>query len=224
VQVQDVQSQSSVRRDAAGIGLAVGVYGVAFGAAAVAAGLSVAQASVLSLAAFTGASQFAAIGVLGAGGGLLAALGSALLLGARNTLYGLRLAPLLRVRGPRRLLAAHAVIDETTAMALGRPQPPLARAAFWSTFASIYLVWNAATLVGAIGARALGDPARLGLDAAAPAAFLALLAPRLRSSGLERRVAVAGVLVAVALTPLLPPGVPVLLAATSALLGLRRPT
>jgi predicted branched-subunit amino acid permease len=224
VQVQNVQAQPSVLRDAAGIGLAVGVYGVAFGAAAVAAGLSVAQASVLSLAAFTGASQFAAIGVLGAGGGLLAALGSALLLGARNTLYGLRLAPLLRVRGPRRLLAAHGVIDETTAMALGRPQPPLARAAFWSTFASIYLVWNTTTLVGAIGARALGDPARLGLDAAAPAAFLALLAPRLRSSGLERRVAVAGVLVAVALTPLLPPGVPVLLAATAALLGLRRPT
>jgi branched chain amino acid efflux pump len=224
MQVQNVQAQPSVLRDAAGIGLAVGVYGVAFGAAAVAAGLSVAQASVLSLAAFTGASQFAAIGVLGAGGGLLAALGSALLLGARNTLYGLRLAPLLRVRGPRRLLAAHGVIDETTAMALGRAQPPLARAAFWSTFASIYLVWNTATLVGAIGARALGDPARLGLDAAAPAAFLALLAPRLRSSGLERRVAVAGVLVAVALTPLLPPGVPVLLAATAALLGLRRPT
>ena len=206
-------------RDAAGVGLAVGVYGVAFGAAAVAAGLSVPQTATLSLAAFTGASQFALVGVLGAGGGALAALGGALLLGARNLLYGLRLAPLLGFGGPRRLLAAQGVIDETTAMAVVRSGPAAARLAFWATFASVYVVWNAATLAGSVGAQVLGDPARYGLDAAAPAAFLALLAPRLREAAAERRVAAGGALIAVLLTPLLPPGVPVLLAATAALLG-----
>ncbi|MFP5370447.1 MAG: AzlC family ABC transporter permease, partial [Actinomycetes bacterium] len=114
--------RSRVLRDAVGLGLAVGLYGAAFGAAAVAAGLDVWQASALSLLMFTGASQFALVGVLGAGGSALAAIGSALLLGTRNTVYGVRLVPLLPTRGVlRRLGTAHWVIDETTALSIAAP-------------------------------------------------------------------------------------------------------
>jgi predicted branched-subunit amino acid permease len=210
-------SRASVVRDSVGVGVAVGAYGVAFGAASVAAGLSVLQTSLLSLLAFTGGTQFAVVGVVSAGGSLAAALGSGLLLGARNTLYAMRLAPLLRVRGLRRLVAAHGTIDESTAMAIGQPEPGLARVAFWSTFVAIYVGWNLATLVGALGAQALGDPTRFGLDAVIPAAFLALLAPRLRNGAIERRVAVAAAVIAFVLIPITPPGVPVL-ASSAALL------
>ncbi len=208
----------AVYRDAASIGVAVGAYGVSFGAVAVAAGLSVPQACALSLLAFTGASQFALVGVLGAGGGALAGTATALLLGSRNTLYALRLATLLGVRGGRRLLGAHLVIDETTAMALARADPAESRLAFWATGAAVYTCWNAATLIGALGARYVGDPRTLGLDAAFPAAFLALLAPRLRSA---RPVAVAAVAtgVAVVAVPFVPAGVPVLLAALVAVIA-----
>ncbi|HEY3714789.1 MAG TPA: AzlC family ABC transporter permease [Jatrophihabitantaceae bacterium] len=175
------ESRRGVVRDSLGVGIAVGAYGVAFGAASVAGGLSVLQTSLLPLLAFTGGTQFAVVGVVTGGGTLGAALGSGLLLGARNTLYAMRLAPLLQVRGLRRVVAAHGTIDETTAMAVARRDPALARLAFWWTFAGIYVVWNATTLAGAAGAQALGDPERFGLDAVIPAAFLALLAPRLRA-------------------------------------------
>ena len=198
-------------RDAVGIGVAVGAYGVSFGAAAVTAGLTTVQACALSLLLFTGASQFALVGVLGAGGTAVAAVAGALLLGTRNTLYAVRLAALVPARGPRRVAAAQLTIDETTGMATAAPAH-LAPTAFWATGASVYVLWNLATLGGAVGAARLGDPAALGLDAAVPAAFLALLAPQLRTrtTGL---VAVAGALVAAAAVPLFPPGVPVLLAA-----------
>src|SRR3954454_12269805 len=168
VRVDGVSSpvRSEVLRDAVGLGLAVGLYGVAFGAAADAAGLDVWQAMTLSLLMFTGASQFALVGVLGAGGSALAALGSALLLGARNTVYGVRLVPLLAPRGwLRRLGTAHWVIDETTALAVSAPDRGLARLAFLATGATIYLGWNLMTLVGALGAAALGGTARAALDA-----------------------------------------------------------
>ena len=201
----------AVRRDALGIGIAVGAYGLSFGALATTAGLSVPQACALSLLMFTGASQFALIGVLGAGGSAIAGVLSALLLGSRNTLYAVRLGDLLGLTGPRRLLAAHVTIDETTAMATGAPAG-LERTAFWATGASVYLLWNLATLLGAAGATRLGDPSALGLDAAVPAAFLALLAPRLRErEGL--RIALAGALLAAAAVPFVRPGVPVLIAA-----------
>ena len=206
-------------RDALGVGLAVGAYGLSFGAAAVAAGLSVLQACALSLLVFTGASQFALVGVLGAGGGVLAAVAGAGLLGTRNLLYAVRLADLVPLRGVRRVLAAQVTIDESTAMATGAP-PGLERLAFWSTAASVYVLWNAATLLGAVGAGVV-DPAALGLDAAVGAAFLGLLAPQLRDSG-ARRVALGAALLAVAAVPLTPPGVPVLLAGLAVLLGLRR--
>ena len=183
---------------------------MSFGAAAVTAGLSTLQACVLSLLLFTGASQFALVGVLGAGGSAVAAVAGALLLGTRNTLYAVRLSSLVPVRGPRRLLAAQLTIDETTGMATAAP-PGLAGTAFWATGARVYVLWNLATLAGAVGAARLGDPRSLGLDAAVPAAFLALLAPQLRTTEL-RTSALAGALVAAAAVPLTPPGVPVLLA------------
>jgi predicted branched-subunit amino acid permease len=209
----------SVIRDSLGVGFAVGAYGVAFGAASVAAGLSVLQTVLLSLLAFTGGTQFAVVGVVSGGGTVLAALSSGLLLGARNTLYAMRLAPLLRVRGVRRLVAALGTIDESTAMAVARRAPELGRVAFWWTFGGVYVFWNVATLLGAIGARALGDPTKFGLDAVVPAAFLALLAPRLRAGVLERRVAVAAAVIALALIPLTPPGVPVLASCAALLLA-----
>lgn len=202
--------QREVVRDAVGIGIAVGAYGLSFGAIAVSAGLSTLQTCATSLLMFTGASQFALVGVLGAGGSAVAGVLSALLLGSRNTLYAVRLVDLLRISGPRRVLAAQVTIDETTAMATAAPDG-LERLAFWATGASVYGLWNLGTLLGAIGAAQLGDPATFGLDAAVPAAFLALLAPRLR----ERQgqlVALAGALLALAAIPLVRPGVPVLIA------------
>jgi predicted branched-subunit amino acid permease len=206
-------------RDGVGLGLAVGVSGVAFGAAAVSSGLSVWQACALSLLAFTGASQFALAGVIAAGGSLLAGTAGAILLGSRNTLYGLRLADVLRPRGPRRLLTALGVIDETTAVSLAQPDPGSARTAFSATFLTLYLTWNLATLAGAVGAGRIGSPQSFGLDVVGPAAFLALIWPRLRSGRSERLVALAGAAIALGLTPLLPVGVPVILAATAALGG-----
>ena len=198
--------------------MAVGAYGLSFGAAAVAAGLSTLQACTLSLLLFTGASQFALVGVLGAGGSAVAAVASALLLGTRNTLYGLRMAPLLQWRGWRRTAAAHLLIDESTAMSVNRGSVPASRLGFLSTGMAVFVLWNAATALGAVGGQVLGDPRTYGLDAAVGAAFLALLWPRLG----DRRsqvVAAGAVLVALALVPLTPAGVPVLAAGGVALLA-----
>jgi len=206
-----------ITRDAAGIGLATGAYGLSFGAISVASGLDPLQTQVLSLGMFTGASQFALVGVLGAGGGAVAAVLTAWLLGARNGLYALSLSPVLRVTGPQRLAAAQLTIDESTAMALGHPTPAAAaRRAFWSTGLSVFVLWNIGTLVGALGAAAIDDPGTLGLDAAIPAGFLALLWPRLVDRTMWA-VAAAGATVALVLTPVLRPGLPVLAAGLVAL-------
>jgi predicted branched-subunit amino acid permease len=206
-------------RDGVGLGLAVGVSGLAFGAAAAGSGLSAWQACALSALAFTGASQFALIGAVAAGGNLIAATAGAILLGGRNALYGLRLAGLLRLRGWRRLLGALGVIDETTAVTLAQPDRKSSRTAFVATFTCLYLTWNLSTLVGALGAGTLASPRALGLDVVGPAAFLALIWPRLRAGRTERAVAVCGAAIALGLTPVLPTGVPVILAATAALAG-----
>ena len=195
-------------RDAAGIGVATGAYGLSFGALAVAAGLSVPQACALSLLMFTGASQFAFVGLIGSGG--VAAVATALLLGARNGLYGLRLAPFVRPRA----LAAHLVIDESAAMAV-RDTPEESRLGFWSTGLAVFVCWNLATALGAVGGAALSDPRAFGLDAAAPAGFLALLAPRLREREPQAVAALAAAAALIAL-PLVPAGVPVLIAAAVA--------
>jgi predicted branched-subunit amino acid permease len=204
-------------RNGVSLGLAVGVSGLAFGAAAVSSGLSAWQACALSLLAFTGASQFALAGVMASGGSLLAGTAGAILLGSRNTLYGLRLADVLRPRGPRRLLTALGVIDETTAMTLAQPDPASSRLAFKATFWCLYLTWNLATLGGALGAGRIGSPQAFGLDVVGPAAFLALIWPRLKAGGTERLVALAAAAIALGTTRVLPVGVPVILAATAAL-------
>jgi predicted branched-subunit amino acid permease len=200
--------------------VAVGAYGFAFGAASVAAGLSVLQTCLLSLLAFTGGTQFAVVGVVAGGGSGGAALAGGLLLGSRNALYAMRLAPLLRVRGVRRLLAALGTIDESTAMAVAQPVPELSRVAFWWTFGGVFTFWNLTTLLGAVTG-SLIDPAAVGLDAVVPAAFLALLAPRLRSGVVERRIAVVAGVLALVLIPLTPPGVPVLAACAALLVAFR---
>lgn len=207
----------AVRRDALAVAVATGTYGIGFGAVSVASGLDVWQTCALSLVMFTGASQFALVGVLGAGGGPLAASAAALLLGVRNTLYGLRLAPLLDYRGWRRVTAAHVLIDESTAMAVGHDEREVARAGFWTAGLGIFLLWNLATAVGAVGGDRLGDPRAVGLDAAVGAAFLALLWPRLDGT-VERLVALGAAAVAAGAVPLVPAGVPVLVAAGVALL------
>lgn len=207
---------AATRRAALAVGAVTGIYGIPFGAAAVAAGLSATQARGLSLTMYTGASQFAFVGVLGTGGSLLAAALTAVLLGARNAFYGLHLAGLLGAAGPRRWLAAHLTIDESAAMALAREDDPSAsRAAFWATGVAVLVLWNVGTLVGALEASSLGDPAALGLDAAAPAAFLALAASRLRDRP-TAALALAGAGVAVLATPATAAGVPILLAAALA--------
>ena len=200
-----------------GIGIATGAYGLSFGAISVASGVSPLQTQAVSLLMFTGASQFALVGVLGAGGGAVAAVLTAWLLGTRNGLYALSLAPILNVGGVRRLAAAQLTIDESTAMALAHPEPAAAaRRAFWSTGLAVYVLWNLGTLVGALGAAVIDDPATLGLDAAIPAGFLALLWPRLVGRTMWA-VAIAGAVVALALTPILRPGMPVLAAGIVAL-------
>lgn len=164
---------------------------------------------------FTGASQFALVGVLGAGGTAVAAVAGALMLGARNTLYGVRLSTAIPERGLRRLAAAQLTIDESTGMAVAAPAP-LTGVAFWTTGATVYVFWNLMTLLGALGAARLGDPRDLGLDALVPAAFLALLWPQLRD-GRRVLIALAGAGIALAAVPVTPAGVPVLLAALAVL-------
>jgi 4-azaleucine resistance transporter AzlC len=204
------------------LGLAVGVFAVSFGVLAVATGLSVAQTCAMSLLVFTGASQFAVVGVIGTGGSPAAALASALLLAARNSAYGLVLAPVIRGRLPRRLLAAQIVIDESTAMALAQPDRGRRELAFWTSGLSVFVFWNIGTLIGAFGGGVIGDPATLGLDAAFPAGFVALIVPHLhRMEG--RVVAAMGATIALVLVPLTPAGIPVLAAGTAALVGLRAP-
>ena len=211
------ESRRAVVRDSIGVGVATGLYGTSFGAVAVASGLSVAQTCVLSLVMFTGASQFAMVGVLASGGSPAAASLTALLLGSRNTLYGVRVAPLLGLTGVRRAGAAQLLIDESTAMSINRPTRELARAGFLATGLSVFVLWNAFTLVGAVAGEALGDPRTYGLDAAVGAAFLALLWPRLHD-GRNRLVAVLAAAVALGLVPVTAAGVPVLAAAGVALL------
>jgi 4-azaleucine resistance transporter AzlC len=218
--VRSPRSRAPYAADAVGIAVATGVYGISFGVLAVAAGLSTAQACAMSLLVFTGGSQFAAVGVIGAGGAATTAVVNALLLAVRNLGYGLSLASLLRGPLRRRALAAHLVIDESTAMARGQSAEDAARGAFWLTGASVFVCWNAGTLAGALAGAGLGDPARYGLDAMFPAAFLALLAPQLRQPG-AAHVALAGAAIAAVLLPLTPAGVPVLAASLGLLAAVR---
>lgn len=207
-----------VRRAAVTLGAAVGVFGISFGVVATGAGLSVAMACAMSLFVFTGATQFAAVGVIASGGSPIAAIGTGLLLGARHVGYGLALRKTLRGPTARRLVAAQLLIDESTAMAAAQTNADDGDRAFWWAGLSVFVCWNIGTLVGAAFGDALGDPAELGLDAVFPAAFLALLAPLLRRKD-GRVSAAAGAAIALVLVPFTPAGVPIIVAAAGAVLG-----
>lgn len=198
------------RREGAGVAIATSAYGVSFGALSVASGLDVWQTCVLSLLMFTGGSQFAFVGVISAGGlaAAPAAIASAGLLGARNIAYGLRMSPVIGPGTVRRAAAAHLTIDESTAVALAQPTPRARLVGFWMTGIGIWVGWNLSTLAGALLGDVLGDPRTYGLDAAAAAAFLALLWRRQAVA-----VGIAAAVVATVLTPLVMPGLPVLVAA-----------
>ena len=200
---------------------AVGVFAISFGVFAQATGLSWQMAGAMSALVFGGGSQFAAVGVVAAGGSPVAAVAAGLLLNARYAPFGLAIAPSLRGGLARRMLAAHLVIDESSALALGQTDPALRERIFWVTGVAVFVFWNLGTLIGAVLGQALGDPRALGLDAAFPAGFLVLLGPLLRDAG-AKRAAVAGALIAVVLVPFTPPGVPILVAALASLAGLRR--
>lgn len=214
----DLDARRAVVRDSLGVGIATGLYGVSFGAVSVAAGLSVPQTCALSLVMFTGASQFAFVGVVAAGGAPLNGALTALMLGTRNTLYGLKLAPLLQLTGWRRPAAAHLVIDESTAMSVTRETRELARTGFAATGVAVFALWNLFTLIGAVAGNLIGDPRTYGLDAAVGGAFLALLWPRLADSR-NRLIAVCAAAVALGVVPITAAGVPVLVAGGVALLA-----
>ncbi|SDG80219.1 Predicted branched-chain amino acid permease (azaleucine resistance) [Streptomyces griseoaurantiacus] len=211
----DGKPDAAVVRDALGVGIAVGLSGFAFGVTSAGSGLTLPQTCVLSLLVFTGASQFALVGALAAGSNPLTAAAGAFFLGVRNAFYGLRLSQLLALPRVVRPFAAHWVIDETTAVSLAQPSRRAARLGFTVTGLSLYVLWNLTTLLGALGAEAIGDTDAWGLDAAGPAVFLALLAPMLRTTT-ERVVAGLAVLLGLGLLPVLPAGVPVLAAALAA--------
>ena len=196
------------------VALAVSLYGISFGALAVALGFSVWQTMVLSLLMFSGASQFAFVGIIGTGGVAAAgaAIASAGLLGIRNGLYALRMSPLVGPGFWKRALAGHLTVDESTAVAISQTDQESARHGFWTTALVLYVGWNLATLVGALAGDALGDVRAWGLDAVAAAAFLGLLWPRLVSKE-PIAVAVAAAAVTVVLIPVVPAGIPVLAAA-----------
>lgn len=203
------------------LGVAVGVFGLTFGVGAVSAGASVAQACAMSLLVFTGASQLSAVSVIAAGGSVASALGGAMILAARNGVYGLAMAPILTGTLPRRLLAAQLVIDESTAMATAQRDPDHQRTAFWVTGGTIFVLWNLGTLLGALAGTAI-DPETYGLDAAFPAAYLAMVVPHLRHrTGLL--AGLTGAAICLVLVPFTPVGVPILCASAAILLGIPQP-
>ncbi len=215
------------RQQALSVSLATGAYALSFGALSVAAGLDIWQTLALSLLVFSGGSQFAFVGVIGAGGGAVAAIATSTFLGVRNGIYGVALAPVLRpIHGMRRAWAAQVTIDEATAVSLAQPANnlPARRAGFWWTGVGVFVAWNIITVVGAVLGARIGDPGQWGLDAAAAAAFLGLLWPRLASSRAQA-VAAASAILALALTPVLPAGLPILAAALVAVVaGWRAPS
>ncbi|MFF8450741.1 AzlC family ABC transporter permease [Streptomyces leeuwenhoekii] len=205
-------------RDVVLVGLAGGIVGVSFGAISVAGGLPVWVPVVMSLVVYAGSAQFSAVGVLLAGGGPLAAAATGLLLNTRLAAFSLAVAGILGRGWPSRLLGAHLVTDETVAFALAQQDPARRRAAFWLSGCALFALWNMGVLAGALAGTALGDTAVYGLDAAFPAVLAALVLPALREDASLRRAALPGAALALAVTPVVPAGVPVLLALAGLLL------
>ena len=193
------------------VSFTVGLYGVAFGAASIAAGFSLLQTCLLSLLTFSGASQFAVVGVIGAGGSAFSAITTASLLGIRNMLYAMRMAPILKVRGFTKIIAAEVTIDESTGVAIGQESlgAEAMKHGFWLTGIGVYIFWNFFTVLGAFGAQAMGNPSAWGLDAAVPAAFLGLVWPRLIGN-FERSLAASSLILAIVLSPILGAGLPII--------------
>jgi 4-azaleucine resistance transporter AzlC len=200
--------------------LAGGVLALSFGVLAREAGLSALGAMVMSAIVFAGSAQFAAISIIAAGGGLGAAIGAAALMNARFLPMGVALAPSLPGSVLSRAAQGQTVVDASWALA-NRGGGRFDRHFLFGASAVQYVTWLGGTAVGALGGGALGDPRDLGLDAIFPAFFLALLLPELRDAR-SRWVAVTGALIALALVPVMPPGVPVLAASVAALAGLKR--
>ena len=201
------------------IGVAFVVFGASFGVLAVSAGASVAQACALSLLAFTGASQMSAVSVIASGGSAASAMGGAVLLAARNTVYGLALAREVQGTWVTRIVGAQWVIDETTALVSAERDPASRRVAFWVSAPILYAAWNLGTLVGTLAGGSI-DPETFGLDAAFPVMFAVMVAPHLRTRA-GRRAALFGGIATVALAPVLPVGLPILVASLGMLFGLR---
>ena len=208
--------QQSVTAVSLGVGFATGLYGISVGALSVAAGLDLWQTMALSLLMFSGGSQFAFIGVVATGAGVVPAILSAWLLGVRNGFYAIRMNPVLSVRALLKPVAAQLTIDESNAVSLlGEPDRAKERLGFWLTGAAVFIFWNVFTFLGAVVGSQLGNPTDWGLDAAAAAAFLGLIWPRLNQSKLLV-LAVASAFVATSLSVVLPAGIPVLLTAVLA--------
>ncbi len=201
--------KNQVDRTALSVAFTVGLYGAAFGAAGVTAGFSILQTCLLSILLFSGASQFAVVGIMGAGGAAISAIATATLLGFRNTLYGLQMAPILKVKGFKRVLAAQITIDESTAVATLQDNDEDRKRGFYLTGIGVYLFWNLFTFLGALGASAIGDPSVWGLDAAVPAAFLGLIWPRLKNK-VQFLVSAIAIAWALLLTPVTPAGIPII--------------
>ncbi len=201
--------KNPVDRTALSVAFTVGLYGAAFGAAGVTAGFSILQTCFLSILLFSGASQFAVVGIMGAGGSAISAIATATLLGFRNALYGLQMAPILKVRGLKRVLAAQITIDESTAVSTLQENDEDRKRGFYLTGIGVYIFWNLFTYLGALGASAIGDPSVWGLDAAVPAAFCGLIWPRLKN---KKQFLVSAIAIAWALllTPLTPAGIPII--------------
>ena len=201
--------KNQVDRTAFSVAFTVGLYGAAFGAAGITAGFSILQTCLLSILLFSGASQFAVVGIMGAGGAAISAIATATLLGFRNTLYGLQMAPILKVKGIKRVLAAQITIDESTAVATLQDNDEDRKRGFYLTGIGVYVFWNLFTFLGALGASAIGDPSVWGLDAAVPAAFLGLIWPRIKN---KVQFLVSGIAIAWALllTPVTPAGIPII--------------
>lgn len=203
------------------LAIAVGLFGVSFGVlAAASGGMGSVPAVVMSATTFAGSAQFAAASVLSGGGGPVAAIVAALLLNARYLPIGVSVAPDLRGGRLRRFLTAQLVVDESWAIA-SRGDGAFDPQRLVGAGIVLWLAWVGGTIIGVIGGERLGDPAALGLDAAFPALFLALLTLQLRS---RRAVAAAvlGATIAVALVPFTPAGVPIIAAAAASLIGLVR--
>jgi len=215
-------TRAQLRRQASSIAAALVPFGLAFGVLCAEAGLSWLEALGYSSLVFTGSAQFAAVGVLADGGTAVAAIGAGLLLNLRCIAFGVAMAPALRGRLPWRLAVSQLMIDESMAVGSGPTDPALRRYGYLAGGLAVFVLWNASTVVGAVALGGAGDlVTTLGIDATIPAAFLALLWPRL-SSQRQRRAALGGVLVALAVAPFVPPGAPILLAALGVVAAGRR--